>query len=217
MAVTPTFINSASSSTDATSYDFGNFNAAEDGLMVVGGAVPGGDEFLSISIGGSSGTEVVQTNDGDGDVHCGIFAREVSSGNRNVTANPNGSRSWCAAAVWLLTGYESATAFSVSQADLSAGGTSIIAEDLDIPANGAAIYIHAHAQASTVTWSSATEAADLSPEAGYQVSGAHKTSASELLNHDETASWTGSVTRAIAGAAWAPVGASGQHRMFLVF
>jgi hypothetical protein len=197
---TKTYINTASSTSDLTIYDFGNFNAPAAGLMVVGviGVAPGSRSISTVSIGGTNGTEAVQS--AASSFQRGIFARAVSSGNNNVTVTFTGGCSRASVFVWLLEGYSSATAHDT--AVNSAIATSTTAT-LTIPANGACFAVSHASNTNTIAWTNATVDANTTVEALSQSSGASTTSVAQLVDQIVTASGTGSNQRTIAAASWA--------------
>ncbi len=109
MALTLQYISSAASTADQTTYDFGNFSAGSDGLMIVvtGGRAATDRTVSSVSIGGTNGTIHVTSNaNGNALV---IASRVVSAGSQDVSVTFSAGvlRAWCS--VYLLTGYSSTT------------------------------------------------------------------------------------------------------------
>jgi hypothetical protein len=168
--------------------------------MAVGTGMRGttGRTISTVSIGGTNGTIHYQ-GDTSGFSNAGVASRVVSSGNNNVTVTWSGGVTSCAVFVWLITGYNSATPTDGEATSSGTAGTSLTAT-FDIPASGTAVYVNTHNNANATGWSSATEQDDLTAEAQY--AGADIDTATVLTAHVETASWTGSVGRAIAGASW---------------
>lgn len=196
-----TFINSGTSTSDATSYNWGNFNAATAGLMVVGAVGRSGSSVSTstCSIGGTNGT-IHQDNGGSVTNTAAVCSRAVSSGNNNVTVSYSTTCLRAGVGVWLLTDLVSNTPSGGDAA--SAAGATSVGVTLDIPANGVAIYAHGHANTNLTTWSDAIERLDTAVEATSVVSVADAEVGAAQTGHTETASWTGSQSAGLAGASW---------------
>ena len=194
---TLTYIGSSPLTTNATSYNFGNFTAATAGLMiVVAMATSGGSPSISgVSIGGTAGT--IHYNTGAGAKVVAIASRVVSAGANNVTVTTSSNGNNCAVSVYLLTDYVSAT--PTTGATNTGTGTSLAAS-FTIPAGSAAVFGVTHANTNATSWSVGTGNYDATNET-IRVSSASLTTQS-VISGGSTASWTGSVAAAIAGATW---------------
>lgn len=192
------FIGVATSGDNAATFDFGNFSAPRDGLMIVLFVSNGGTArtVSTVSIGGVNGG--IHLSNPSQTTKYAVASRIVSAGNNNVTvtlSGTGGSAATNAASVWLLTGYVSATP-SDTDASAQATDTSRVVT-FTIPARGVAVYGMTHSSLNAVTWSSATERYDSS------VSFADKATAAEIIDHAETVSWSGSTSCLAFGASWA--------------
>lgn len=205
-----TFIGSASSSTNATSYDFGNFTALTNGLLIVLALTSGGsaDIIASVSIGGVNGALRVNPSGGI-DASC-VATRAVSAGSHNVTVTRALSAARASVHVWLLTGYSSEIPAATVGLNNGSSGTSAILS-LNIPANGVAVFGVFHDNNNGTSWSSAVSQGDLSVETRRHA-GADKSTVNALLPHMETASWTTSARYAFVAASWAPTSLPIFHR-----
>lgn len=195
------YVNAVTSSADATTYDFGNFLAPRNGLMIVGahGVSGGAATISSVSIGGTNGSIAGQFG-GAAWTPFGFASRVVAAGNNNVSVTFSTGMVRAAIAVWLLTGYASSVPNSIDGLDGGSGSTSI-SVTIDIPENGVALFIHSHANTNAIGWSSADERADTGMET-YQFGAADKLVTAAIAGHTETASWTGTAGRGICGASW---------------
>lgn len=203
--------NSSGEGTRNTSdpLSFGNFTAAEAGLMiVVAWSVSGstGDEVASCTIGGSAATANVRTLDTSSSRSAAaVFSLEVSSGAQEVIVNYTTAPRACGVAVYLLTGYSSTTPNDTDAAIGTTSATSISAT-LNIPAGGVAVFIGAtQNDGSGYTFSSATEDAEwLNHDSGNIYGGAagNKTTETLLTGHTETLSFASNDERCIAAASW---------------
>lgn len=211
MALALTYIGSATSTATGGSVDFGNFNAATAGLMVVvyNQALTNARAVSSISIGGTNGTLV--DNGLTEQYHTGIGYREVGSGNQDVTVNiagPGGTPCDRSVDVYLLTGYESPTPYDTT---IPAGGvgTSASASSV-IPAGGVSVAGVVHNNANATTWAGLTVDRDAAV-GSVQTSAASLSGQTNYVNPlTVTASWTGSVNRCAASASWAPAASISQ-------
>lgn len=196
-----TYVSSATSGADATVYDFGNFNAPFNGLLIVGvqGHAGSSRSISSVSIEGVNGTIAGQFG-GALWTPIGFATRAILAGNNNVTVTFSAGMTRASVAVWLLRNYGSATPHDIDGSDAGSGGTSH-SVTIDIPENGVATYMHAHSNSNDTSWSSATERMDTTVD-GARVSAADKVVTSALSGHVETASWSGSAGRQVTGASW---------------
>lgn len=202
--LTLTYIGSATSTTSSTTINYGNFTAATDGLMIVlvrGRNNSGGTQSVtSVSIGGSLGS--VHVNPATANPMGAIASRVVSAGSNNVTAVYSGAAFNSIAAVWLLTGYSSATPYSTDGNGAAVSATSVTAT-LDIPAGGIGVFGCYHENANAHTWTNATEIDDVALATSYRYSWASTSSPALLTAQAVSAAWTGALThRGIVGATW---------------
>jgi hypothetical protein len=196
--VAKTFINSASSTANASSYDFGNFTAPTAGLMVVAALPQGGSSNVSaINIGGVAGALLAATNS---DTPRALGWREVSAGDHNVTVVCTGSFFRAAIGVWLLTGYQSATPTDTDTPSF-ATSTSVSAS-INVQAGGAVIVAGSVVNTNGINWTNATEDFDIAVESAARMSGASLLSATAQTGLTITQSGTGSNQRVIIAAAW---------------
>lgn len=203
MALTLTYIGANTSGTNATTYDFGNFTAASDGLMIVfaGGRSASAHTLSSISIGGSAGSLV---GGGASAIQSGAIGyRVVSAGANNVTVTFSAGILRAGVQVYLLTGYASATPYD---SDVQTGNSPLTAT-LDFPANGVAVYGALSNGAAGTTWSAASEDADttITDNVNANIASAHKTASG--AGNTETATKS-TVEMVLSAAVWEPAAAS---------
>jgi hypothetical protein len=197
LATDVAFINSASSTANATTYDFGNFTAPSAGLMVVIAAASGaaGAAISSISIGGTNGQLHISN------VDLGIGSREVSAGAQNVTVAWSASRTQAGCSVYFITKYRQRAPWHIRNGSFVAGVTQEQIA-LNIPVRGVAIFGNMHSGTAVSAWSSATENLDLTIESAIKFTTAMKTSLGDIDGHVETVSWTGTQNSESAGVSW---------------
>jgi hypothetical protein len=160
-APTLTYIGEGVLTTNVTSYNYGNFNAASDGLMIVAFMSTGASNLTvnSVSIGGTNGT-IHETNAASNE-RWALASRVVSAGNNNVTVTLSGSGGARihTVGVWLLTGYTDATPYDTFA--VAAATSSTATFTYDSLADAVAVFgIMEGANAVTNSWSSATERYD---------------------------------------------------------
>jgi hypothetical protein len=198
-----TYINTNSSTANASTYDFGDFTFPTNGLavvLVVANGAAGVRTISSLTVGGNAAS--LEVNSGDGPRTGGVASVAVVAGARNVTVNLSGTQGRCAVFVYLLAGLVSNTVSDFQ--DLHAPGgtpvTSLALNSVTIPAGGVGLYACLHANTNAHTWTNATEqtGADYSVEATDQVS-----SALALVAATVTPSWTTSAAAVAVGASWA--------------
>jgi hypothetical protein len=154
-----TFIGSATNSTDQTTYDFGNFTTSAAGVVVAMFTSRGSSSrsVSSVSIGGEAATLLTASESVNTNSAAGYIVK--SSGTHNVSVTLSGSRGGtnpsAVVSVYLVSGYNSATPVSTSAPGQGTSGSASIT--LNTTSGGAAIYA-AVINATTMTWSSATEA-----------------------------------------------------------
>lgn len=197
-----TYIGSNTSSANQTTYDFGNFNAPTAGLMIIGtgnfGDAAANRTVSSVSIGGGAAT--IHVNPSTGAQPSCIASRVVSSGNNNVTVTFSGQMQNGSVAVWLLTGYRSATPFDTDGINDSSSGTSRIAT-LDCPDRSIAFYYINHHNNNLTTFSAGTERVDQTLEDAV-FAAADRLLTNGGIGIQETMSWTGSERSGFSAAVW---------------
>jgi hypothetical protein len=213
MPVTISYLQTAVSTTDASTYTFSaqSFGtAASDRYIAIAAGGRIGASSLTISsvtIGGVSATIVKQqsstgtSSGGTGTTCVGIAIAAVPSGaTGDVVVNFSATSLRCVCSMWRLANLASATA-NDSQSSTASPSTAGVA----IPLDGAAIGMVAGGQnaSPTVSWTNLTEQYDALTEA-FCVS-----SASDLLTTAETRTITGTFSAAIfepvgVFASWAP-------------
>lgn len=156
-----TRIGEATSTANATSYNFGNFNAPTAGLMIVRCVATGANNVTlnSISIGGTNGA-LYETNPSSSNFRWGIAAREVASGNQNVTVvfSGNAGGRACVVSVGVLTGYQSAIPYDTFGLTNATGSTGVFT--YDAPADAVALFGMQSGGSRSWSWSSAAEEYD---------------------------------------------------------
>ena len=180
--------------------------ASNDRLVVVGAtcdsAAGVANQITSITIDGNSAT--IHENPSGGRAPTAIASLLVTSGTTAtivVTASASCNRQ--SIDVWNLTNYLSATPYSVSGGqNLSTTGTSV-AVTLDLPDNGAALFVaQRRGSSETMNWSSATEDSQYGLF-NNRITAAHKTTSNSISSHTETVSWTTTnITRGLSGVSW---------------
>lgn len=188
-----TWIDKASSTSNTTSYDFGDWTATAGGILVVGACSSQDDPFSSITIGGTAAS--LGPQDGSGNSRCTMARRSVAAGAHNITVNFAGNQTFCAIGVWLLTG--NATLDSNDAAG-SASVTSIGAS-FTLGTGSILLACSTHNNTNSTSWSSATA------DDGVAVESNHCSWATLIGtsgSHTETASWSGTTSGAIAGRSW---------------
>lgn len=156
-----TYIGQATSTANQTTYNFGDFNAATAGLMIVRVLSTGAANVTlnSVSIGGSNGA-LYETNGSSSNFRWGIAAREVSSGNNNVSVTFSGNASGRAhvVGVGLLTGYQDAVPYDTFGLTNATSSTGVFT--YDAPADAVALFGIQSGGSKSWAWSSATEEYD---------------------------------------------------------
>lgn len=205
--VAATFIAHAEDNTLATSSTFGPFTVPTDGLLVIaGGSRRGGSAHAMSSVTVDGAATLGSVLNAAALNNSFIVWKEVTAGSRSVTVNWTAAKDQAGVAVYLLTGYTSPTPVSIN-APATATAASGIAT-LDTPGTGPilggamAIYAACHANLNATTWSGATEDSDVTGGTAFALACAHKAGGAPMLANVETASWTGSVLRAVSGALW---------------
>ncbi len=214
MAVAIAYVGTGTITTDGESFDFGNFNAATDGVMVVcfctmGG---GGGQNPSVSIGGTNGTNRRTAVGGDGNFLAAIRSRAVSAGNQNVTVNSPGVTLTAAfVAVYLMTGYTTEVPGDTTGALLSGTNDTIT---LNYGGSGVAVYAINHEDpGDPITWTSATEDTDANVDSTGQCSTARRSGGGSV---GQDASWgsSDSGNGVYVGVVWSdPAGHPAAKRM----
>lgn len=189
-----TWIDKASSTSNTTSYDFGDWTATAGGILVVGACSSQDDVFSSITIGGVAAS--LGPQDGSGQSRCAIARRTVSAGAHNITVNFAGNQTFCAIGVWLLTG---ASALDTSGDNGQASGTSVDTGAMTLGNGSIFLACSTHNNTNGTSWSSAAEDDEVNVESN---NCAWATLQGVSGSHTETASWSGTTSGAIAGRSW---------------
>lgn len=200
---TLTFISHGVSSSDASTYDFGNFNAPAPGLMIVGvaGTAGAARSISSVSIGGTNGVNRVELPNGvDMWTPAAFFTRAVAPGNNNVTVTFSAAMQNAGVAVWLLTNYASAVPHATDDG-LAPGAVTSQDVSLNIPVRGVAAFIGYHSSNEGTAWSSASERVDVTMES-FRFVAADKTVVAAITPHTETVSWATGAGSFALGASW---------------
>lgn len=201
---TLTFINSATTTNDSTTYNPGDFTAASDGVMIVIFGANGSNSrtVSSLSIGGTNGTLITGTTSV---LKLAIGYRAVTAGAQTVTITlsaTNGSNSSIGITVWLLTGYASATAHD-SDAPASQTTVATVTATLDLPSGGIALFANVRNSTGATGWTSANDSNFETDVSSRHHAHAFIDPTATETNHAEAASWTGNQTARIVGASWA--------------
>jgi len=202
------FIGATVDTTDLTTYTFNNVNIGtpHSTRLVVVGVVGGAGSSRSLSSGtidGGAATVLVAAGASDWDPS-GFMARAVPTGSQcTITVTFSGGVSRAGIYVWTVKNCDDAAGYS-SQAKNEGASTSQTCV-LDIPDNGAALYVHTHGNANAVGFSSASELDDTAVEASWRFAAAQKDVTSAIDGHTETISWSGSVGRGTSGVSFGPV------------
>lgn len=205
-AVTIDYITTLGSTSDLTTYNFGNATAAADGLLVVipiaRNAGAGPTVINSVSIGGTNGTIWEQlSGPGNGAQVAGIAGRVVTAGSHNITLVLDAGATRAAAAVYLVRGYASTTPFDTAIVFDASTIPNTQSLTLDYPsASSPAAYFAMLAANSTASWSNAAEDSDGVFEVAF--SAARRSASGSGVS--ETVTWGIANTRMMAGAVWEP-------------
>lgn len=203
-----TWLGSAETVTNATTFDFGSFTAGSDGLLVACVTIRGDSSSLTLNAGSSTidGAAIdgnVNAGAGPVQVNCCLLYmwKAVTAGSRNVTAvlsGASGASTRGACSVWLLTGYTSATPYAYG-AFADASANPIIVGFSAAPRSVALIgAIKTGTGDATVDSFSSGVADQADNEIG--TSGSHFRSATYTNNTDVEGPQTLSVTFSAAGA-----------------
>jgi len=186
-ALSATFIASASSAANQTTYDHSTFVIPRAGLVVVVATAESGStrQFSSCTIGGGAAT-VATYYASNVAVQGGIAYKEMAAGTHNVSVTYSGGVTSAGVGVYLIENYTSATPNDTDNNynGLSTAGTSTIT----IPANGVGIFGVAAAVSNDPTWSDATEDWSITPETN-RFAGATLATETLLTDHVEIASF----------------------------
>jgi hypothetical protein len=198
-----TYLGDASSTSDSSSYNFGNFTSAEAGVFVVMFTSRGGQSrtISSITVGGESSTLIGASTSTDNNVVCGHLVK--SAGTHNVTVTLSGSRGpnpGSALSVWLLTGYTSATPIDSALT----GKSSASSGSVSINTQGGGIGIYALLvdtnNSITISWSGASSQFLFTGQRKHDHAYIFPTAAQS--GYTETASWSGSFNRNLIGVSF---------------
>lgn len=209
--VNAVYIGGGTFTTNASSYDFGNFVIPYDGLVVAAFTAMGSDSrtVSSIDIGGTNST--INVSNTSADSKAAIASRRVAAGTHNVTVTLSATNgtvdefgTGAAIGVFLLTGQASDTP---NDTDIAAETTAAQSRSVtvDISDHGVAIFGGMFGRNVGSSWSSATEDADtgIASGAACVATFAHKAVTTAIAGHTETVTWSGGndMCRMI-GAAW---------------
>jgi hypothetical protein len=197
-----TYVNTNSSTANASTYDLGDFTMPSSGLAVVLVLAHGAASartITSVTIGGVAGSIVL--DHAPSIRNGGVITRSVSAGAQNVTVNFSGSQGRCAVFVYLLAGLVSTTVSDSQGLDATAGSpvTSLALNSVTVPSGGVGLYACLHANTNAHTWTGATEQTG----ADYSVETDQVSSALSLVNGTVTPSWTSTAAAVAVGASWA--------------
>lgn len=175
-----TYVSTAVSTADASTYTFTSQNIGGPGLIVVMAAVDPGNgttSINSVTIGGSAATSAVSLSGDNKPI--GLFYRRVTSGTTaTIVVSPAGACNRCAISVYRITDNISDSPYHTASA--SGGSNRTLSVALNIPANGIAIAGFQEEATNSVTWAGITEDVD----ADYET--IHYSSASQELMSAET-------------------------------
>lgn len=201
-----TYIGTTTLTTNLTTYTFSgvSIGAADPTRLVVVGVAAICGAFASVNSGtidGSAATVVVAAG-ATRYSPTAILSRVVPSGTTcDITVTLSTTGEHCSIHVWSIVNYGSATATDTDA--VNTGPATSVTATLDIPANGTAVYAHAHGDTSATSWTSASEVNDATVETRRHASG-QKDVTTALSAHAESASWTTNATGGISGASWGP-------------
>lgn len=191
-----TFLGSGQVSGSAT-LNLGTIVVPYAGLVIVstGGIAGSGRSISTVSIGGTNGTIHNQWDGGIWLPH-GFASRAVAAGSHNVTVTFSASMNQAGAAVYLLTNYASATPHaSVNVAWAAAGSPRNL--NINIPANGVAIFQANSDRTINGTWTGATK--DLT-QTQYEAASCVVAAAETPRTVNYT--WTGGANPGSSGMSW---------------
>lgn len=201
-AASITFLQTASSTTNATSYTFSaqNFGtASSDRLIACAFSAKGGSStaLTSLTIGGVTATLVASAAGATVDDNIvALYVAAVPTGTSgSVVATLNGSSAFRAhIALWSITGANATPHDTDSQNGF--------AVSVDTPANGVSIVAYVSQSTTAKTWTGGTERYDDTTEAVIKSSGTSDNHASAATLNVSTGN-VGSFQR-IVGATWGP-------------
>lgn len=195
-----TFINAASSASNLTTYNFGNFTASAAGLMVVGAAGRAGSSrsISTVSIGGSAGS-IVENTGSNWNVAV-IATRQVSAGAQAVSVTFSAAMENAACCVWLI---ENCQGSPYDTADNTVAGSPLTVS-VDIPIGAVTVFYGMFDIGNNnINWSSATERQDVVLDSLRKYSGADKSGpVVHLVPHSESATFSGTGTSVLAAASF---------------
>lgn len=186
-----TWIDKASSTTNAAAYDFGSWAAANAGILCVVALTSnnGGPSLDNCVIGPST---VSFNQDGTSGVRAGVAVAPVAAGSHNITVNMTTTEDWCAIGVWLVTGASNGSSDSAGDTSV----TSITWSRNMVAANIACVGV-AHANTNGTSWPAGTEEDEVNVD-GYNCSWVTLTGVSGSP-YSLTPTWSTSANAAIAG------------------
>jgi len=206
MALSLTYLQSAVSGTDGSSFTFSAQNistAASDRYVIAGISfrAVGTVTFSSVTIGGVSATlhsTSYNTVGGNSTGTCLAIAAVPTGTTADVVVNLSGTALRCGHGLWRVTGLASATPTDGSGSTASAPTYAI-----DVVAGGFAIGCAYSADTATASWTGITEKYDEAVEgAGSRHSGASDVFATTQTNTTLTCTFTSSVAPSGSFASW---------------
>ncbi len=216
-----TYIGNATTTANSTSYNWGNFVTASDGVVVVIPFLIGATSqtFATCTIGGTSATIWDQaTSSTTKRAICSVFKAAGTHAVVTDLTGANGTTPSGAVGVWLITGYISASPVCTSVNATGAPGTGAGCwVNFDLPPGCGYCSAVQHSSAENTTWTNSggltvTEDFDTSPAASRQYSGAHgiNNGSAYLIGGGSSSgevgdigtSWASSVANAQVGGVW---------------
>lgn len=212
MPASRTFLQGASSATDASSYTFssqslGAADADRRIFVCVGSRKTGGATSISsVTVGGiSASIEVEEQNTGTNTCIAAVVVASVPTGTTgDVVVTFADTMLRCGISMYRVLGVDGAAPFQALNSTADPGTA-----NLDIPADGFAISVDSVVCLS-VAWTNLTEDTELNIESNFRLSTASDEFASQQTDRTITTTRTGTVIEPISlYASWSPDGATG--------
>lgn len=200
------YMGSRSSTSNSSTYTFNGVpigDGAPDRIIVIGVInTDSGNMFSSSSL-TVDGVPAQKIGSflGSSPTHMAWFAIEKPTGTEAdviVTFGLSGTN--CVIFIWSVRKVASLLPFAE---DAGAGPTNAAWVRVNIPARGLALFMGGHANSNPATWSDATEVDAATVENRYY-SAAELISRTELVDHEETRSWSGSVETGLSAVVFEP-------------
>ncbi|HEY6022050.1 MAG TPA: hypothetical protein VIY48_19935 [Candidatus Paceibacterota bacterium] len=162
---TATWIGSASSRTNATTFDWGNFVFGSDGLAIVlgFGRTTNNVTQSTLTIGGNAATKYYGEIDGDVNTSVAVWVLAITAGTLDITttySGATGATNYSCVGVWLLTNYLNAAPIDGKYHD-NGGASTSNPISLSSPRKSITTYFNYHSNANGTSWDTATEQADI--------------------------------------------------------